>query len=322
MSIIKKIRRKISLYGRIEEIIRSYNSQTIEFLNRQRNEETIEKYRKIVLECTKLGISKEKYCDREIIVSLTSYGNRIFDVAIAIESIMQGTLLPNRIILWLSQQEFQGKSLPRTLLRQVERGLEIRFTEDIRSYKKLIPSLQTYPDSVIITIDDDLVYCYDFVEKLVNEYKADATCIHAYRVSKMSLCKNGGLRSYLEWETQHEEGDKSRFNFFTTGGGVLFPPNSLDMHVFDNSVFMSICKYADDVWLNAMAIKKGTLVRKTYSHNEEGDEFIPISIHQKDALCIENNNPLNCRNDIQIKAVFERYGIFQKLRESRNNTLQ
>lgn len=315
MSIINKIKRKISLYRRIEEIIQSYNSQTIEFLIQQLHEAKIQGYRIKAIESTKAGISKNKYCDKEIIVSLTSYGVRIYDVSIAIESIMQGSLLPNRIVLWLSKQEFQGKTLPQTLLRQVERGLEIKFTDDIRSYKKLIPSLQTYPDSVIITIDDDLLYCYDFVEKLVNEYKADANCIHAYRVLKMTFCKDGQLQSYLDWENQYEEGNKSHFNFFTTGGGVLFPPNSLDNNVFDSSVFMSICEYADDVWMNAMAIKKGTFVRKTYSHNEDGDEFVPISIHQKDALCIENNNPLNCRNDVQIKAVFERYGIFQKLRE-------
>lgn len=315
MKLFDKILRRLRIYSRIEEIINSYSSRTASLIMQRECEKIRYDLISMAAHSSQPGISSTKWCENEVIVSLTSYGKRIYDVCLAIESIMQGTMLPNRIVLWLSEEEFKGKTLPLTLQNQMKRGLEVRYTADTKSFKKLIPSLQEFPESVIITIDDDLLYCYDFVEKLVNEYKADANCIHAYRVLKMTFCKIGNLQSYLDWERQQEEGNKSRFNFFTTGGGVLFPPNSLDKNVFDSAVFMSICRYADDVWINAMAIMKGTPVRKTYSHNEDGDEFVPISIHQKDALCIENNNPLNCRNDVQIKAVFERYGIFQKLRE-------
>ena len=49
-----------------------------------------------------------------MIVTLTTFGQRLNDVYLAIESIMQGSLLPNRIILWLAD-DMRGKVLPVTL---------------------------------------------------------------------------------------------------------------------------------------------------------------------------------------------------------------
>lgn len=89
------------------------------------------------LSCSESGTSAERYADHEIIVSLTSHGRRIFDVSVAIESIMQGTVKPNRIVLWLSEQ-MRGKSLPVVLQRQMARGLEVAFCKDIGSHTKLI----------------------------------------------------------------------------------------------------------------------------------------------------------------------------------------
>ena len=94
------------------------------------------------------------------------------------------------------------------------------------------------------------------------------------------------------------------------------PPHSLDAAVFDEETYMSICRYADDVWFSAMAIKKGTKVHKSYTHDLRGEEYTSIQGNQANCLCTDNNNPDNCRNDIQIKAVYERFRIIERLRES------
>ena len=72
------------------------------------------------------GISKERYCQKEVIVSLTTYGKRLYDVYLAIESIMQQSMKPNRIVLWLGD-ELKNRPLPRILGFQQQRGLEIVF---------------------------------------------------------------------------------------------------------------------------------------------------------------------------------------------------
>ena len=78
--------------------------------------------------------------NRRIIVSLTSFPARIGVVWMVVESLMHQTLKPHKIILWLSKEQFSTiESLPKKLLAQRERGLEIRLVDgDIRSHKKYI----------------------------------------------------------------------------------------------------------------------------------------------------------------------------------------
>lgn len=144
----------------------SYNTQLLNRLNYTiKRDALITKTR-----CsTESGIEQTKFCDHEVVVSLTTYGKRLYEVASTIESIMQGTMKPNRIVLWL-EEGLKDTPLPILLQRQQTRGLEIGYCEDLRSYKKLIPTLIKYPDAVIITIDDDAIYNCDVVEKLVNTY--------------------------------------------------------------------------------------------------------------------------------------------------------
>ena len=256
------------------------------------------------------GISSDKLCNEEIVVSLTSYGKRIHDVYLAIESIMQGSLKPNRIILWLSEEEFSGKALPTTLQKQAERGLEIRFCKDVKSYKKLIFALQEFPNACIITIDDDLIYNFDLVENLVAAHKRNPNCIWANRIHKITYEKNGSMKSYLLWNyTIQSDCPRSENNFFTSGGGTLFPPNSLHEEVFNETIFMDICPTADDVWFNAMARLKGTEIRKSFTHSIKGEDFVANERLQSDGLSTTNNNSKNCRNNEQIKNVFGKYGI-------------
>lgn len=88
MNIIKNIKGKILLP--FKDVVRS-----MEFTQR-----------KVVIDqnmlfSTESGITTERYCDHDIIVSLTTYGRRIHSVYMAIESVMEQTMKPNRIILWL-----------------------------------------------------------------------------------------------------------------------------------------------------------------------------------------------------------------------------
>ena len=87
------------------------------------------------LHTTELGISKDRICKEEVVVSLTSYGTRFYDCYLAVESIMQGSVKPNRIVLWVSDT-LKNETVPILLQNQVKRGLEIRYRRDIRSYTK------------------------------------------------------------------------------------------------------------------------------------------------------------------------------------------
>lgn len=275
----------------------------------------VEWLRRQTLSSSESGISSEKYCDEEIIVSLTSFGKRIYEVFLSIESIMQGTVKPNRIILWLSEEEFYGKTLPVTLQKQQKRGLQIQYCHDIRSYKKIIPSMMLFPGASIITIDDDLMYEYDLIENLVNTHRLYPNDICSCRMHRIKLDGDNIPLSYLKWDWEVNPKDVSAKHFLTSGAGTLFPPKCFISDFFNEELFMSLCPYGDDIWINAFALLSNRTIRKSYTHSSKGCDYTMIRFNQDDALWIENNSQESCRNDVQFHKVFDHFDLYHYLSE-------
>lgn len=259
------------------------------------------------------GMVAEPVIDgRQLIVSLTTYDKRLYDVYLTIESIMQQTVKPNKIILWLAD-DMKEVAMPITLQRQKQRGLEIRYTKDIRSYKKLIPTLKEYPDDVIITVDDDVLYNHDFVENLVNAYIKDPQCIHCGWAKHLSLDDNGKLMHWKACPKRPDEEVKASFLNLPIGcAGILYPPHSLDREVFNEDVFLDICKYADDIWFKAMTLKAGypcKALRKDI-HNYM---YIDNPICQHQGLTLVNIS--KDMNNVQLQSVFDKYDLHKLLKK-------
>lgn len=258
------------------------------------------------------GISQDHYADHSIVVSLTSYGRRIHEVALAIESLMQQTMKANRIVLWLSDK-IADRPLPAVLVMQQRRGLEIKYCKDIRSYTKLIPQLKISPDDAIITADDDILYDYDVLERLITAYLHLPNTIHCCRVREMLLDANGSLLPYNQWNLKSLSTGINRRYFLTGVGGVLYPPHCFDQEVFNESVFMNICPDADDVWFTAMALKKGTPINKVFTRNVLGQDYITNPHPLEPGLSEKNVGQSG--NDRQIRAVFLKYSLLEKLND-------
>jgi len=256
------------------------------------------------------GISNEKYCDNEIIVSLTTYDDRLYEVYLTIESIMQQTLKPNKIILWLSD-EMKHKNMPLVLRNQQNRGLEIKYCKDIRSYKKLIPALQMFPSSTIITIDDDHLYYFDLIENLVNEYRNNSSGILCARMHRIKLLNNNRPDKYTNWIHKYSSFDISPLNFPTGVGGVLYPPHCFCDEVFNEKVFMKICQYADDIWFKAMALQNNIMAHKIFTHNKSGEDHLKNKNVQH--ISLSKVNVGEKMNDVQLKAVFDKYNLYDRL---------
>ena len=260
-----------------------------------------------ILHDTYLGISENSYTDHNIIVSLTSYGKRIHEVALTIESIMQQSMKANKVILWLDES-YKGKMLPQSLVNQQKRGLEIAFCKDIGPYTKLVPALSRFPNDAIITIDDDAIYDYDLLERLIIPYLEDPSYIYCHRCHKMKFAEDGTLLQYVNWEKYCQDKTPSHLNFATGVGGVLYPPHSLDEEVKNEKVFLDICRYADDVWYKAMAIKHGTKVKKVFTRKERCEEYV-LNENVQDIGLLNINTKGEMLNDRQIRDVFAKYKL-------------
>lgn len=260
------------------------------------------------------GIDENNDLKEQIIISLTSHGKRLEEVWLTIESLMQQTFKANKIILWLDK-EVSLELLPYTLKLQEKRGLIIKkYLPDIRSYKKLIPTLKEYPEATIITVDDDLIYDFNFIEKLIRMHKSHPTEILAARTHVMTFDNEGNLKNYNEWKKCCSETSNPKHLFLTGVGGVLYPPYSLDPEVLNEDIFTKICPSADDVWFTAMALKKGTPILKVKTRTDSGDDYI-MNDEVQDIGLWNINTGTNAMNDPQIKKVFSNYNIFSIIKE-------
>lgn len=189
----------------------------------------------------------------KIIISLTSYPDRINTVDQVIKSLFEQTEKADEIILWLSTMEFSNKykDLPERLndLAGVN-GFRIEWVdENIKSHKKYFYALPD-SESIIITVDDDMIYSKQMVRTLMDSYRQHPHAISARNIHIITR-KDGKIAPYLLWFDGVEEYiGQERMDFCAIGvNGILYPPGCSSRDWFDS---VAIGKYAedqDDLWL-------------------------------------------------------------------------
>lgn len=240
----------------------------------------------------------------DVIVSLTSHPERINTVAPCIESLLQQTQRPRKVLLYLSKEQFpnQESELPQELVRlRSNKHFEIRWVDDdLKPHKKYYYSMQEYPDLPIIIADDDVIYENTLVEKLMNSYHKFPHCISAMRANLMMFRRDGRLRKYDGWLMGYRMLlDTPSYQLMPTGvGGVLYPPHSIPKEAFNISAIKTTCLYTDDLWLKMYAVMNQypTVVPRDYSkyHEIEGTRETAlwrINVHK-------NNNDVSIQNII------------------------
>ena len=239
---------------------------------------------------SKAVLSKWKHRKEPIIISFTSFPARIKTVHLVVDSLFKQTLKPDRIILWLADSQFpkKEKELPKELLEQKKRGLEIRWCEDIRSYKKLIPTLKLFPNAVIVTIDDDNIFDKDWLKILYSSYLNYPNCISCHRITKFVLNSNDEFEIVTSGRKYYHQ--PSYLNKLVGAGGVLYPPHSLYKDILDEKLFMSLTPTNDDQWFWFMAILNGYRVKVA---DGAQIKLNPIDGTQEVALCNINDHGEN-----------------------------
>lgn len=248
-----------------------------------------------------IGISD----DGDIIVSVTSYPERIKEVKYTIYSILTQNLKPKKVVLWLADEEFPNKEndLEKDLLNLKNNGLEIKWCDNLKSFKKLIPSLKGYPNDIIVTADDDVFYPKNWLESLYNAYLNNQNSLICMRCREIKVINNA-LDKYETWNLTQGFRQPSYLNFMTGIGGVLYPPNALNSEVLNYDLAKELCPSADDLWFWAMAVSDRTKIVKV-------DGQKPISLNISRDLKLTNQNRLfdsNInKNDKQIENVLKEF---------------
>lgn len=247
--------------------------------------------------------------DSDIIVSLTSFPGRISTVWITIQTLLHQSVKPQRIILWLAEDQFPNRKsdLPQSLLRLEEFGLEIRFCDNLYPHKKYYYSMKEYPENRIITVDDDIFYPENLIEeleKLSCEFPGCICCTWAHEITTLE----GRVRPYKQWKHCVMNGGNPSLKIIPIGcGGVLYPSHSLARDVYNKEDINALCLRTDDLWLKSMAAKAGTKSVRWRKHT-------PIffsNISSQDSGLYHQNLSKN-RNDECLSKILEKYPDVEK----------
>lgn len=212
------------------------------------------------------------YCDRldhdtlkiakpiqvnSVIVSMTTFPARIGYVHLAIKSLLNQTVKPGKVILWLAKEQFRDVEIPEQLQKLCKYGLEIRYCEeDLLAHKKYYYAMRQFPDHIIVTYDDDLIYPEDSLEKLLKMHDRYPKAIVCNRGREIEV-ENGEVMPYRYWNVSGKipAGKPTYRVMASTGAGTLYPPHCMPEETFDIAKIRQLALTADDLWMKIMSIK-------------------------------------------------------------------
>ena len=259
----------------------------------------------------------------KIFVSFTTTSSRINYLKKVINSLLDQSLKPDEIFLFLSDGPYlkdkgvPSRRIPTSLRRREKKGeICIAYTKNIGPYRKLIPILkEQYKNKcVIITADDDTIYPYDWVETLYRSYLNYPQKVAAHRC-KLMWFRDKKLALYEDWpvimrnqemqrDVQGEIRDKYKdlYLFPTGNSGVLYSPALVSDLIFDE-IFLELAPTNDDIWFKFMTLINNIEVSCVKSRLVMNPDFRFAAGYKRNALTDINWSPIGRNNNRAIMNV-------------------
>lgn len=244
------------------------------------------------------------------IISLTSYSRRFKSLHLTIESLLQQSLPPRKIFLWLSMDDINNSGIPKKVSKLEKRGLIIKIkNENIRSYKKLsyIKEILSPDICHVITADDDILYPRYWAESLINK-SIENNCVSCFRGHNFIV--KDDIYNYKYAMKNNTSYDSPSFNLIPTGcSGIAYPKEAISDLVSDASLFNILAPDTDDIWYKMMTLDRNFKCCRVNKHNIHfpiilsslGDSLFSKNVHK-------NHNEINlekCISHFHFKHYFK-----------------
>ena len=181
--------------------------------------------------------------------------------------------------------------------------------ENLRSHKKYFYAFQDPRNEYVVTVDDDIIYPSNMIEKLWNSHVEHPNTVIARYAKTVAFTQNG-VAPYSAWRGVKYNPSSSLA--FGSGGGTLFPAKNLTRDILLKDIFMTICPKADDLWLYTMVRISGM---KVYLVDNHSCSILNVQIMHDQRLQTENCD--DGQNDIQLNNILsyihEKYGLTYQL---------
>lgn len=191
-----------------------------------------------------------------VIISLTSIPERLKTLHLTIRSILDQDVKPKKIILWLHHS--LKKEIPNSLIILQNDVFEIAYSELTCSHRKLVHSLSLFPEDILITCDDDMMYRSNWLRLLYREHLNNLESIVANQTRYIRYSAQGEILPYKNWVFEAGLLFNPTAVIPIGAEGVLYPPKKLSEKTTDTLLFLELTPKADDLWFKAMALLEGT----------------------------------------------------------------
>lgn len=218
----------------------------------------------------------------KIIISMTSWPKRIKCVAKAFASILMTKVDKSlyHCVLVLAEIEFPNKEkdLPEDLMLLVDNGLVelIWIKENLKSHKKLMPTLAKYPNNPILIIDDDVYRTEEWLKAFIKDHKEHPNDIIVGAFWKKFYLKNNDIcerNCIKETYNTNKYCGKVMIGYKPANGtgGTLYPPRTFkDIRFFNQNLFMKLSYTSDETWQFCFNIIEGKTFRQlSIPYNEK-----------------------------------------------------
>lgn len=263
------------------------------------------KIEKKILKLNRVEYERKNKID-DIVVSLTSYGERVKELSYTLYSLVAQSIRPYKIIVYLTEQDFNRLSKKELLF--TEYGVEYHITEDLKSYKKLIPAISEFPNCSIITADDDLFYPRKWLENLYKDHLLYPNCVICHQFIEITYDKI--INSFDKWIINPNKENISKTYCILGGSGTLYPKEGLYKDYNNYELIKELAPTADDIYFYFMAILKGTSIKQVRNHWKQ---LRYVNVYReygiKPGETLTQLNVGNNRNDIQFQNILKHYGI-------------
>lgn len=175
-------------------------------------------------------------------------------------------------VLTLSKDEWNydgsHSELPsaESLLAAMEEiGVEVIWDNgNTMSHKKLMPTLQRYPDNAIIVVDDDVRQRDGWLQAMIDDHREHPTDIIYGSSSSVVEIIDGRIVEGLAQRNMYTKPGCVTFNKKPANGasGTLYPAGTFtDPRFFDRSLYMTLSPTSDETWQFAFAVMTGKVHR-------------------------------------------------------------
>lgn len=215
-----------------------------------------------------LSLNKEPR-DIKLVFTLTSFPDRIETVQYTLRTLFNQSMKPDRVILWLAEDEFQNIELPQSIKDFQDVGLEVRYCENMyehKRYYKLVPEQKE--NELLVMFDDDILFPKYLVERLYDKWEKYPDCIVCERGQVMTLVDKR-VMCPGRWPTTSAIGvDNPSFRVMPSpGGGCIVPYNALHKDAVNPEIIDECALKVGDLWLMFMAVANDTKVIRPHKNH-------------------------------------------------------